>query len=115
MPSLHVHAQHSNRKLQVRAADLHKWMDEPSEWAGYLHRFYRHNPEKPPEWAFEKYGFKLSRKIMRNHLELDQYEDYHDKIFHFHKALLIKERLKSNNSVNYYFPEYDYLEQIALK
>jgi len=31
------------------------------------------------------------------------------------RALLINERLKSDKSVNYYFPEYDYLEQIALK
>ncbi len=31
------------------------------------------------------------------------------------KALLIKERLKSNKPMKYYFPEFDYLEKIALK
>ncbi|TFG29447.1 MAG: radical SAM protein [Promethearchaeota archaeon] len=31
------------------------------------------------------------------------------------KALLIKERLKSNEPLQHYFPEYDYLEKIALK
>ena len=31
------------------------------------------------------------------------------------RALLIKERLKSEKEVNQYFPEYDYLEKIALK
>ncbi|MFW9865779.1 MAG: radical SAM protein [Candidatus Thorarchaeota archaeon] len=31
------------------------------------------------------------------------------------KALLIKERLKSDKPVQYYFPEYEYLEDLALK
>jgi len=31
------------------------------------------------------------------------------------KALLIKERLKSDKPLQSYFPEYDYLEKIALK
>jgi len=31
------------------------------------------------------------------------------------KALLIKERLKSEKEVNHYFPEYEYLNEIALK
>jgi len=31
------------------------------------------------------------------------------------KALLISDRMKENKSLHYYFPEYDYLEQIALK
>ncbi|MFX1326443.1 MAG: hypothetical protein ACFE8N_15945, partial [Promethearchaeota archaeon] len=31
------------------------------------------------------------------------------------KALLIKERLKSDNPVQYYFPEYEFLEDFALK
>lgn len=31
------------------------------------------------------------------------------------KALLIRDRMKENKSIQYYFPEYDYLEQIALK
>ena len=31
------------------------------------------------------------------------------------KALLIKDRLKSEKKINQYFPEYDYLEKIALK
>ena len=31
------------------------------------------------------------------------------------KALLISERMKENKSLQYYFPDYDYLEKIALK
>jgi len=31
------------------------------------------------------------------------------------KALLVKERLKSEESIQYYFPDYEYLESIALK
>jgi wyosine [tRNA(Phe)-imidazoG37] synthetase (radical SAM superfamily) len=31
------------------------------------------------------------------------------------KALLISERLRSNMPLQYYFPDYEYLEQLALK
>ena len=31
------------------------------------------------------------------------------------KALLIKERVKSDKQLQYYFPDYDYLEKLALK
>ena len=31
------------------------------------------------------------------------------------KALMINERLKSDKKLQYYFPEYDYLEELALK
>jgi len=95
MPSLEVHSQHSYQKLGEKAEDLHKWMDEPAEWAGYLHRFYRHNPDNPPEWAIKRYGLDQSKKIMKNHLELDEYEDYNEKIFYFLKGLLINEKLRS--------------------
>jgi len=54
MPSSEIHAQHTDKELGEKAEDLHRWMDYPSEWAEYLHRFYRHNPNEPPEWAIKK-------------------------------------------------------------
>ena len=96
MPNNLAHSKHSEEKLGERASDLHAWMDEPSEWAGYLHRFYRHDPDNPPQWAVKKYGDSLTRQIMQDHLELDEEEAYSDKIFHYLRDLLEKEKNESS-------------------
>jgi superfamily I DNA and/or RNA helicase len=97
MPSNEEHSKQTLEKLGISASDLHIWMDEPSKWAGYLHRFYRHDPNKPPKWAIEKYGSELTEQIMHDHLELDEYEDYNTKLFYFLKSILISEIRTSKN------------------
>ena len=97
MPSNEEHSKDTFEKLGVSAYDLHNWMDEPSSWAGYLHRFYRHDPNKPPKWAVEKYGLELTKKVMQEHLELDECEDYNSKLFYFLKSILISESRASKN------------------
>lgn len=97
MPSNEEHSRKTLEKLGVNASDLHTWMDEPVKWAGYLHRFYRHDPNKPPKWAIEKYGSQLTKQIMQDHVSLDEYEDYNVKLFYFLKSILIGEKRASIN------------------
>ncbi|TFH15210.1 hypothetical protein E4H04_08780 [Candidatus Bathyarchaeota archaeon] len=92
MPDNQTHSKHTLEELDEAAADLHAWMDMPSSWAGYLHRFYRHDPDDPPAWAVENYGFDLSQRIMQDHLLLDEEEAYSGKIFHYLRDLLLNEK-----------------------
>lgn len=71
MPNNEEHSKSTYQKLGVWASDVHRWMDEPWKSYGRSHREIRHDPDAPPEWAVEKYGLALTRKIMRDHVELD--------------------------------------------
>ena len=69
--------------------------------------------------AVKSLNVKLDKNLIKNYVKIIEKANpnfFEIKGFTLQaKALLIKERLKSNNPVNSYFPEYDYLEQIALK
>ncbi len=69
--------------------------------------------------AVKSLNVKLDESLIKNYVKIIEKANpnfFEIKGFTLQaKALLIKERLKSDNPVNYYFPEYDYLEQIALK
>jgi RecA/RadA recombinase len=73
MPGNHEHSQHTFEKLGVEARDLHAWMDAPWARLGPDHRFLKHDPSDPPIWAVEKYPEGLARRIMEDHIELDDY------------------------------------------
>ena len=93
MPDNEAHSKRTYEKYGVYASDLHSWMDKPSEWAGSLHRFYRHDPGNPPRWAVEKYGYDLASDLIQDHLQLDRYEDYNEKLIDYLTAI-ISEREK---------------------
>ncbi|TFG22877.1 MAG: radical SAM protein [Promethearchaeota archaeon] len=69
--------------------------------------------------AVKSLNVKLDKNLIKNYVKIIEKANpnfFEIKGFTLQaKALLIKERLKSDKPVNYYFPEYDYLEQIALK
>ena len=71
MPNNEEHSKSTYHKLGVWASDVHRWMDEPWKSYGRSHREIRHDPDAPPQWAVEKYGLALTRKIMKDHVELD--------------------------------------------
>jgi hypothetical protein len=47
-------------------------MDEPSFMYRGQHRRFRHNPDHPPQWAVEKYGFETAQNVMLDHIYLDR-------------------------------------------
>jgi len=80
MPSNEEHSEDTFRRYGVRASDLHKWIDEPSELYGASHRWVRHNirklrsdPNYIPKEFVEKYGEELARNIMIDHILLDKH------------------------------------------
>jgi superfamily I DNA and/or RNA helicase len=86
MPGNLEHSQHSHRIIGVEASDLHMWMDRPSRELGPDHRFLRHDPSEPPEWAVKRYGVETARRVMEDHVKLDD----HDFLAEM-RALLIRE------------------------
>ena len=75
MASLKQHCKHTFERYGVRGEDIHKWMDEPSQLFGSLHREWRHREEQViPKVFIDKYGEDLARYIITDHLLLDQKE-----------------------------------------
>jgi len=74
MPNNEEHAQHSYQRYGYHARDLHQWMDEPAYTYRGSHRRFRHNPDHPPQWAIEKYGFETAQNVMLDHIHLDKKE-----------------------------------------
>lgn len=72
MPNNEEHAQHCYNRYGIHARDLHHWMDEPSLMYGVNHRRFRHNPDYPPKWAVEKYGYETAQNVMLDHIYLDR-------------------------------------------
>ncbi len=68
------HSQHSLRMVGVEASDLHEWMDRPWRELGPDHRFLRHDPSMPPEWAVRRYGVETARRVMEDHVKLDDHD-----------------------------------------
>ena len=73
MPGNLDHSQHSLKTLGVEASDVHGWMDRPWMSLGPDHRFLRHDPSEPPEWAVKRYGADTTRRIMEDHIRLDDF------------------------------------------
>jgi hypothetical protein len=48
--------------------------------------------DKPSTWATRKYGSDLAKRIMQDHLLLDEEEAYNGKIFHYLRDLLESEK-----------------------
>ncbi len=74
MPGNFEHSQHSLRMVGVEASDLHDWMDKPWRELGLDHRFLRHDPSMPPEFAVKRYGVETARRVMEDHVKLDHYD-----------------------------------------
>lgn len=72
MPNNEAHSDHSYERYRVKASDLHRWMDEPSELYGVNHRWSRHDTSFIPPLFLEKYGKELSQAIMEDHILLDK-------------------------------------------
>ena len=72
MPNNEVHSDHSYERYRVKARDLHRWMDEPSELYGISHRWSRHDTSFIPQIFIDKYGKDLALAIMEDHILLDK-------------------------------------------
>jgi len=75
MPSLKEHSEHSFEIYGEEAIDIHTWMDSPSVLYGGAHRLFRHDKKIDiPKIFKEKYGERLARDILIDHLTLDKIE-----------------------------------------
>lgn len=74
MPGNLEHSQHSLKAVGVEASDLHEWMDRPWRELGPDHRFLRHDPSDPPEWAVRRYGLDTAQRVMEDHVRLDDHD-----------------------------------------
>jgi hypothetical protein len=68
------HSQHSLKMIGVEARELHEWMDRPWRQLGPDYRFLRHDPSDPPEWAVKRYGVETTRRVMEDHVKLDDHD-----------------------------------------
>lgn len=74
MPDHEEHCLHSEKRYGIRGADIHQWIDEPSQIAGGSHRNYRHDLESITIAieAFGKiYGAEMVENIFLDHLKTD--------------------------------------------
>jgi hypothetical protein len=73
MPSGGEHIAYCQDKLGISGIDIHEWMDEPSQQHHKgRHRILRHTPDtEVPERFIKKYGEELTKKIILNHIKLD--------------------------------------------
>jgi len=79
-------------------------MDEPSFMYRGQHRRFRHNPDHPPQWAVEKYGFETVQNIMLDHIFLDKKDNNRIKI----RRTVTSRPMVPYNRVPFEFPVWEY-------
>lgn len=99
MPQKWEHVKSTERLYGVSAEDIHSWMDEPWILYGEKHRKERHNLDFVPKIFVGKYGEKLTRQIMLDHILLDTNENYLSKLRSEYDESSIA-KLHSQNSIN---------------
>ena len=73
MPNNKIHRIFTRRKYGVDGGDIHRWMDEPSQYLGPAHRILRHEYSLwIPNVFIEKFGLSLAQAIVRSHIWLDE-------------------------------------------
>ena len=75
MPLFKEHGDQSEKLYGVRGDDLHEWIDAPVVIDGPKHRSFRHSANCVILHMFNKYGEKLARNILLDHLVLNKIED----------------------------------------
>ena len=72
MPSVDRHCKSTELRYGVEARDFHRWIDEPRKVYFGGHRRFRHNPNIAiPQEFILKYGEKLCKEILMDHIILD--------------------------------------------
>ncbi len=66
------HCSHTLELFGVTGKDIHRWMDAPAKEFGQGHRKTRHNADlEIPQVFIDRYGDELARKIVLDHIKLD--------------------------------------------
>ncbi|MBU0847291.1 hypothetical protein KKH23_08935 [Patescibacteria group bacterium] len=72
MPNHNEHCKHTRELYGVDGAEIHTWMDEPSQLYGASHRWIRHDLSLIPKKFIDRYGKELAKQIMLDHILLDR-------------------------------------------
>jgi len=72
MPDHSEHCKRTRELYGVDGAEIHRWMDEPSQLYGSSHRWTRHDLSLIPKKFIDKYGEELAKQIMLDHILLDR-------------------------------------------